>query len=643
MKNIPVLSVCLSIVSVAMSGYGMASGVAGAEVRPFRPPAVPLVSVDPHFSLWSRADRLTDCDTTHWAGARQPLSMILTADGVKYRLCGRNPMNVSPLPQKSVEVRANETLYTFGKGTLSVELSFITPRLADEFETFSRPVTYVSVKVAGAKTYSVEMNLPPELARDRDDAKMVERKTEIAGVPACSVGRREQVQFGVKGDSRRADWGYAWQVGPYVCGDETLFMLAFEHGKTVRYFGHDLVDWWQRDGKTFEKMLEEALGDYSRVRAKVRESDAALAARAEKIGGAQYARIAELAWRQSFAACSFVAAPGGEPYMFSAENHSGGMIGTTDVFYPQLPHLLFAGPTFVKATLAPVCEYASSTNWPYPYAPHDMGLYPVAEGQYYGMKKGQSVGGGDDDTFRMPVEECGNMLICLAALAHSEGNAAFASRWWPEVTKWAQYLRNVGFDPENQLCTDDFAGHLAHNANLSAKTIVALACYAMMADMRGEKSVAEQYGNAAKEMVPRWIEAVKGGRYGAGRLAFDRPDTWSMKYNIVWDRVMGLGLFPADVAERELAAYMKLQEPYGLPLDSRKAYTKADWLVWVACLRGRSGDLETLVAPLYRFLDTSCDRQPFGDWYEADCGLARQFKARSVVGGVFLPFLTEMK
>lgn len=631
---------CLVCLSLAFTFVGARELPAASTcAKPFRPPAVPLVSVDPHFSVWSAADRLTDRDTTHWAGARQPLSIILTADGRKYRLCGREPMDVPPLPQTAVRVLANETRYTFGAGALSVELSFMTAKLPDDLEVFSRPVTYVTATVVGAKDFRLDMNLPHELARDDDRAAMVERTTTVSGIPARCVGRKDQVPFRVKGDSKRADWGSVWQVGPFVEGNEVRYLLAIEHGVTARYFGKSLVDWWQRGGKPFETMLAEAVRDFPRIRASVRAFDAALTARAERIGGAKYARVAELAWRQSFAACIFVAAPNGEPYMFSAENHSGGMIGTTDVFYPQLPHLLLAGPTFVKATLAPVCAYASSTNWPYPYAPHDLGLFPVAEGQFYGMRKGQSVGGGDDDTFRMPVEECGNMLICLSALAHREGNADFAGRWWPTVTQWAQYLEKVGFDPENQLCTDDFAGHLAHNANLSVKTIVALAGYGFMADLRGEKDVAARYRKIAQDMVPRWIAAVKGGRHGAGRLAFDRPDTWSMKYNLVWDRLLGFNLFPPDVAEREMAAYLKLQETYGLPLDSRKAYTKADWLVWVACLRGRTDDLETFVAPLYRFLDTSCDRQPFGDWYEADCGLARGFKARSVVGGVFLPFL----
>src|SRR5262249_44653876 len=120
---------------------------------------------------------------------------------------------------------------------------------------------------------------------------------------------------------------------------------------------------------------------------------------------------------------------------------------------------------------------------------------------------------------------------------------------------------------------------------------------------------------------------------------------WSQKYNLVWDRLLGLGLFPPEAIEKEVAFYRRNQKQYGLPLDDRSTYTKLDWTVWTATL-GRQGHqggdrFEALLAPVSAWVSATPDRSPLTDWYFTDTGKKRGFTARPVVGGVFLPMLEQ--
>ncbi len=231
------------------------------------------------------------------------------------------------------------------------------------------------------------------------------------------------------------------------------------------------------------------------------------------------------------------------------------------------------------------------------------------------------------------------MLILVDALSIAQGNWHLAEEYWPQLTKWADYLHANGLDPENQLSTDDFAGHLAHNANLSIKAIEGIAAYSQMAKKLGKTDLAQQYAAAAKKMAGQWQGmALDGDHY---KLAFDKPGTWSQKYNLVWDKLLDMDLFPASIRKTEMAFYLEHLNRYGLPLDNRADYTKLDWELWTATLTEDASQFTALMDPIGKWLNETPSRVPLTDWYDSKTGLMLHFQARSVVGGVFIKALAD--
>jgi hypothetical protein len=588
----------------------------------------------------------------------------MNLDGTTYMLMGESSSAAAPFPQKSVLVQPTRTEYTFSNGSVEVKLMFCSPLLPDDLDVFTRPATYITwtLTALDGKSHVAKIDLSASgtFATNTPD--------QIVDWGPNWIGSVDQNVLGRSGDDLRIDWGRLYMKVPgglekisFPSGEKAGFpmsadsvalvghlptievgdhpvshyaILAYDDEYSIQFFGENLRPWWKRDGKSAETMLSEAEKSYDELLSKCAAFDQELMADLKGVGGEAYAQIGALAYRQSFAAQKVVADQNKQPMMFSKENFSNGCIGTVDVLYPAAPQLLLFSPSLMKASLAPILEYAASPRWKFPFAPHDLGTYPLANGQVYG-------GGERTEDNQMPVEESGNMLILLAALAKVEGNADFAKKYWPQLSKWAGYLSAKGFDPESQLSTDDFAGHLAHNVNLSAKAIEALAAYAFLAEKVGKHEESMKYRALAKSFADRWTrEARDGDHY---KLAFDKPGTWSQKYNLVWDRVLGFKLFPESVFQTEMAYYRTRLNRYGLPLDSRRDYTKLDWCIWTATMAGNREDFETITDPIIRFLDDTPDRVPMTDWYGTEEPRKQGFQARSVVGGVFMKMLDEPK
>ncbi len=659
------------------------------KVVSLRPPAVPLITHDPYFSIWSTQDHLTQDWTRHWTGAVNAMGGMLHIDGHSYRFLAPQPSFVPAMEQKGLAVLPTRTIYTFQAVGIQLTLTFMTPLLPDDLEAVSRPITYITatVQAIDGKPHKVSLyfDISGESVVNSTDQAVQWGRYRLDDLDAVRMGTQQQPVLEKAGDNLRIDWGHLYLVAhrkegshlviasdqltrvafgrtgkvlntddlrmprpandgwPLLVHTQELgtitekpiahtFMLAYDDGFSIEYFYRKLRPYWRRNGAEIDEALQVAAKQQSAIEARCIKFDAELMQDLRKIGGEQYAQIGALAYRQCLAAHKLVVDADGTLLLFSKENFSNGCIGTVDVTYPSAPFFLLFNPKLLRAMITPILNYASSERWRFPFAPHDLGTYPKANGQVYG-------GGERTEEDQMPVEECGNMLILVAALAKAEGSAEYAHTHWKTLTTWAKYLKEKGLDPDNQLCTDDFAGHLAHNTNLSLKAIMALGGYAQLCALQGLTKEAQEYHQVALDMAHKWVSmAEEGDHY---RLAFDRPNTWSQKYNLVWDKLLGMNLFPAEIARKEIAYYKTKQNRYGLPLDNRKEYTKLDWIVWTATMTESRADFEAFIEPVHRFLNETPSRVAMSDWYWTQDAKQVGFQARSVVGGVFIPFLAH--
>lgn len=631
---------------------GIAASSAWAQVRP---PSVPLVAHDPYFSIWSPADRLTDADTVHWTGARNALTGTASINGKVFRFMGKGPNPA--LRQTGLRVLPTRTVYTFEGAGIALEVRFTTPALPDDLDVLSRPATYLTLTARSTDgkphrvAYGLGMNT--EIAGVTDGREATTWRGTVGNLSVLSAGTADQPVLAKKGDGVRIDWGHLCLAAPSrflaaarfegataalatkpttveAKGTSVWAILAYDDQFSIQYFRQNLRPYWRRDGDDIEAMLNKAYADYAGLSRRCEKFDRELMADLTQAGGEKYAQLCALAYGECLAGNKLVADKNGQPLLFPKENTSNGCIATSDVIYPMAPQFLLFGASLSKAMLVPILDYASSPRWKFPFAPHDIGTYPQANGQVYG-------GGERTEENQMPVEESANLLILVTAVAEMEGNADFAARYWPTLTKWAGYLKAKGFDPENQLCTDDFLGHLAHNVNLSAKAIIALKSYARLCEMRGQKAAAKDYGALAASFAQRWMkEADDGDHY---RLTFDKPGTWSQKYNLVWDKILGLNLFPDSVRRKEVAYYRTVAKPYGVPLDSRGTGAKLDWSLWTATLTQNRDDFLAISDLVLKFVNETPQRVGMGDWYDTANAHHLFMHSRPVVGGVFLQML----
>lgn len=658
-------------------------------------PSYPLFVKDPNFSLWSGTDLLNDSNVQSWWGEEKKIYGFVRTRGQTFCFLGNaedfSAQGVLKAQQTGLQLEAFSTDYEFLAGETTLRVRFVSPLPPDDPELLSLPVCFMEYDIIGdeAAELSVFVNRRIAYNTSVEDAREVGGDViRLSGCETAFLGLKRQCPLSNNEDHAGADWGYFYvagerarildeaDLGAYLADGRDTFsntgeeryiaafarkthgavLLGYDETLSIDYFGSYRKGYYLSRHTIFEA-LETVWENRLRIDAQLKDFDDKLRARAAE-QGEEYLTVLYASLRQSVAAHKLVSDEDGNILFLSKECGSNGCIATVDVSYPSMPLYLLYNPELVKGMMRPILKFARMPVWRYDFAPHDVGTYPSCCGQAYGAnRKGGKYAGNMIKTKRMdthfpmyllpagfdlydlnlqmPVEECADMLVMFLACYRADADISFFRENSDLCDKWVQYLVQYGLRPENQLCTDDFAGHLKNNINLAIKASVGIAAYAELLEVSGEDARGEKYRKTAE----RFAEEITafGQKFSHLPITWDADDsTFSLKYNLAFDKILHLGLYGQDLLEREVDCYIARCGRFGTPLDNRETYTKSDWLMWAARLTDDKEKRKILISRLNAFLQQAPDRVPFGDWYDAESGKFFQFRARSVQGGCFI-------
>ncbi|HEX3783033.1 MAG TPA: DUF5127 domain-containing protein [Pseudonocardiaceae bacterium] len=680
----------LATTASAATGSARLSGAAGPLIAstfdPIRPPATPLAVRSPYLSSWLAADTLPGSWATFWTGHVTAMSGIARIDGTSYVFMGIPTLTNQPalqaMTQTNLTVTTTKSVFTLTGGGVELVVTFLSPVEPGDIRRQSMPLSYVSVVAASADGKAHQVGLYLDISGEwsandvstpvtwaAEDSSSVRSLSITPATPQVLAENGDMATWGTVVWSTPDRSGLTWEIGedqivrgsavgsgvlgnvvdpdmPRAVNDRwpvlglnlelgtvkaasAPFVVSIGHirNPAVSYLGTDLAPLWTSYWQTWEDMVAFFHGDVTAATARATALDARIKSEATAAGGAKYAALCTLALRQAYGATE-LAVRDGQPWAFLKEISSDGNVSTVDVTYPGSPAFLYLDPGYLGLLLAPLLDFAENGGWNQVYAEHDLGSsYPNASGLNPG------------NTEPMPVEESANMLIMSAgyiARIPAAQASAFALLHYPVLKGWADYLVANALDPGYQNQTDDFTGFIAHSVNLALKGIIGLGAMSQISTAAGNSADAKNYLSTAQDYIAQWAVKAEDTTNTNLKLAYDQPDTWSLKYNGYPDTLLGTGLVTSAVAAQEAAWYLAHENQYGVPLDLRHSYTKTDWQLWTAAWQHNNKEIsQHLIEDVYDFANTSTSRVPFSDWYDTISGRQVGFQARPVIGGVF--------
>ncbi|KAF2806560.1 glutaminase GtaA [Mytilinidion resinicola] len=660
---------------------------------PARPPSIPLAVKSPYLSTWLPAGAsgtdggyLPGHWPTFWAGQVLGWAGIVRVDNTSYVWMG-NPLGFNNLTnQTSAEYTSTSSTFTMDvAGKVFLTVKFLSPVYPNDLKRQSLIFSYMDVEVVSADGNDHDIQLYTDISAefvsgDRGDVAewdsgnaddvvfhKIWKQTPLLfsekndqsewgnwyyatdGVDGLSwaTGADTDVRGSFSQDGRLSDtkdtnwraiddhWPvFAFSVDLGSVGTDSanaLFTIGLCQDDAIQFLGKSgvvsLPSLWSDFFDEDEDALTFFHHDYDNAVSKSSKLDGKIAEDSVAAAGADYLTITSLTVRQAFGGLELVGTEK-KPYLFLKEISSDGNAQTVDVMFPAHPILLYTNPQLLKLLLDPLFENQESGHYPNKWSIHDLGRsFPNATGHPEG----------DDEA--MPLEECGNMLIMTLAYWQQSGDSQYLREHYKILDQWTQYLIDEALIPKEQLSTDDFAGALVNQTDLALKGMIGIQAMANIADITSYYADARNYTAIAASYIKEWqtlgINHIATPPHTT--LNYGNNASWGLLYNLYADALLNTSLVPASVYAQQSAFYPTVAGTYGVPLDTRHAYTKTDWQLWAAAVASED-TRDLFIGCIAKWIQETPLSVPFTDIYETGdggFGDAPHFMARPVMGGAF--------
>ncbi|KAJ7179016.1 DUF1793-domain-containing protein [Mycena filopes] len=664
------------------------------KATPFNPSSIPLAVRSPYLSTWlpqGAGNPLNGVWPQHWTGQTVGWAGFIKVDGTAYSFLG-DPVIAAPFKkatQTSMEFTSTQSIFIMSCGPIDLNVTFLSPVEPSDLSKQSFPFSYMGLSATSTDGNSHSVQVYSDITAEwtaGDASLAVNWTTTEGGTLTHEIQLQNQTVFAEKIDralygsvlySTTASSGVTFQSGEDVVvraqfvnnsvllNKKDTDFRAISDRWPVFAFAHDLgkiagtpsspvvvsvghvrdpaISYIVAGGKLQDRSslfwnqfsaisdaVTSFLAEYTDALARNTKFDAQVQRDAMAIS-ADYAAIVALSIRQTLGATDITISKNNDGswnasdiLVFMKEISSDGNLNTVDVIFPAYPLLLYVNPLLAKYLLAGLFEYQATGQYPNKFSAHDLGAnYPKALGHNDGLDE------------KMPVEESGNMLIMALSYAQKSGdNSQLATYADTLLDQWTQFLIEDSLIPEAQISTDDFAGALANQTNLAIKGIIGIKAMSVILDLiQGDSEKSSNYSSIAASYVSQWQKLAISPDQSHLTLSYGDPSSWGLSYNLYADKLLKLNLFPDTIYQMQTNWYRTVQQPFGVPLDTRHTYTKSDWQIWTAAIMSDTDARDYFIASVRKAAGDGLSSQPFGDWYEARDGTPEGFRARPVVGG----------